>query len=129
MGLTKTNAVKMSVRRWEQVIERLEQGDGKIGLFALNSGEFGDCGLCDFHHPDSYLDPLSSHCCDECPLYPDICSHSRWELLPRPTFWKFCGGRTTAEEQLPLAREILQAIKDRGAKWIAEGKGGQAHGR
>ena len=115
MGLTRTNAVKMSVRRWEEeVIKRLEHGDA-VSLDDLNSSQFTDCGLCEFQRSDQGL-----LFCIGCPLSPDIC-YNIYYSAPTATFWKFCD-LTTAEEQLPLAREILEAIKVRGTWWIAKGK-------
>lgn len=89
--ITKTNAVKMSIRKWT----------------ALAKGEWPKsrvCGFCKF---------TRNHC-TECPLYPDVGCETeslfmQWIHAPFGT------------ESDAIAQQILDAIKERGAKWIKGG--------
>lgn len=96
--LTKTNAVKKSVMKWEWIISELEQGKC--------AHTRGSCGFCEF---------LDSKC-TACPLK-DYCSAV---VIVERLFWRITIAidNQRYSEALPLARELLEAIKTAGAKWV-----------
>ena len=86
--ITRTNAVKMSIKKWGQYPVNLK----------------AKCGFCEFEKYKIYI-------CNNCPLYPDICGD--WDSL----YSKYENNPT-----VELQQQILSAIKERGEKWIKEGK-------
>lgn len=91
--ITKTNAVKMSIRKWEKIVD----GDKE----AIEE----DCGFCEFF----------PRRCRKCPLFPDVCNWG--DSCPKALYWQY---EQTGNPQ--IAELILAAIKERGDKWIKEQK-------
>jgi hypothetical protein len=89
----------MSTRKWERIV------GGESEVFD------DDCGFCLY-----VTDRESTYdtCKMFCPLYPTICFNSGFTDLGRKTlYWKY-----RAINQTKLAKQILTAIKERGALWI-----------
>ena len=99
--ITKTNAVKMSVRKWEKIIKKLEREEPVTWEITGLS-----CGFCYFFRTLGRYNG-----CLKCPLFPDICTEDREGS--KSLFWRF-----SEEDSLELARQILEAIRVRGEKWI-----------
>ena len=98
--ITKTNAVKMSIRKWEALAK------GRT----TTSHQCGFCQYVEGRHLSKWY--FSNSDCDRlCPLYPDVCSVS--VIVPKPLYFKY---RST--KNIATAKAILKAIKERGEKWI-----------
>jgi len=95
--MTRTEAVAMSRKKWEDIIAGASGGGG--------------CGLCEYFDPDD-----DSYECEECPLFPDICSNDRpLANEDYPLYWRW----RLAKDQV-LAKQMLDAINTRGQQWIEE---------
>ncbi len=97
--ITKTNAVNMSVRRWEALAQ---DEDAETG-----------CGFCEFFNP-ALFDTTNKNC-QNCPLYPDVCMNHNDDT--GSLFYRHRREYISAR-RIELANRILTAIKERGAKWI-----------
>lgn len=111
--ITKTMAVKKSIKRWENIIKALEQDD----LLVFNDLTIADiattsCAFCEFRSQAPPTDDL----CGICPLSPDICL-LKTGPEPDALYWRIVSSQTH-NEQLKLSRQMLQEIKTRGEKWI-----------
>lgn len=95
--ISRTNAVKMSTRKWE----------------ALSKGEDADsrCGFCAFVG--------LRECEGNCPLYPDVCTDTL-ESGPKSLYRQWLGSSKSESEEREIALQILNAIKERGEKWIRQ---------
>ncbi len=92
--ITRQEAFDMSIKKWTPLAKG-EQPESDI------------CGFC------AYYPDIDRHSCGECPLSPDICGwdsdaglYEDWERTEDPK----------------IAKQILEAIKERGEKWIKEEK-------
>lgn len=99
--ITKTDAVKMSIKKWEALSQ------GRVPLSY-------DCGFCEFvaESVDGNWADSNVACEELCPLYPDVCSVED-SLDNKPLYWIHNRSRNKA-----VAKQILEAIKERGEKWI-----------
>lgn len=99
--ITRKEAVAKSVRRWTALARREET------VIA--------CGLClySLDHKDDTNDS-----CGGCPLFPDIC---RTNAMLEPLYWQWFF-EWDSDKKIKLAKQILEAIKTRGKKWIEEEK-------
>lgn len=94
--ITKANAVKMSIRKWEALARGQEP-------------KSHNCGFCIFYH----------QYCDGCPLYPDVCQVDRGINLFREWLKTTnSADKINTKRGKKIAQQILQTIKERGAKWI-----------
>ena len=102
--ITKTNAVKKSIRKYERIIKALKKNTFDYPL--------DKCGFCQFFNDCGG--------CTECPLYPDICFRKR---DPYTLYWQISGLIVKGEytEAIPLAEQMLSEIRARGEKWIKGG--------
>jgi len=99
--ITKTNAVKMSIKKWE-----------KVKKWPSINSMFQPCGFCEYFNKEK--DP-----CKTCPLYPDLCY---WDGNKKPNtlFWrikrKIIGGKDAGD----LVEKMLSEIKERGKVWLTK---------
>ena len=94
--ITKTNAVGMSIRKWNRDPVDLDD----------------TCGFCEYAKERSNMGYGNSVCEEYCPLYPDICT-AEGDEKPNALYWQYHRTRTPE-----LAQQILDAIIERGEKWI-----------
>ncbi len=108
---TKTDAVKISEEKWQNVVKELERNPNE------EPASFGDyCGFCQFFAAQ----PIG---CREngCPLVPDVCIDFEHRGL-NPLYWRI--GDACKQRDYPLmlelSKQMVLEIQTRGKKWIGK---------
>lgn len=111
--ITKTNAVKMSITKWEKVVDTMSKAGIALPPWEYERG-VEECGFCEFHDErDGWGGDDSCHLC---PLNPDIC-YADGGVKSNALYWRI-KNEGDAAKQLKLAQQMLEVIKTRGEKWI-----------
>ncbi len=98
--LTRTNAIKRSVKKWKGIVAGGEEGDIR-------------CGFCHFR----MALPASPSCIGWCPMdKPELCCPITG------VYQQWC--KATGIKKAELAQRMLDGIIKYGAIWIEEGKKG-----
>ena len=109
MALTKTNAIKMSLRKWHKILDAYPDIKKMWDVEKDN-----DCGFCNFFFPGfNFLR------CNSCPLYPDVCYKIMGEE-PLPLYWQI--RRKFYNRELnglrDMIEQMIKEIQERGEKWL-----------